>query len=170
MANTYLAYLAAIPMSPGKTLVGIWNGHASDVVKVRKIFAFANTVTPFEFRETELVIRRCSSYSGGRELMTVKHDTTNPNLNSDIKPVTSGEWTDTSIITRKPVSMDDPAVGAATWPVFGEATPVLGVMWDFGLKSNLRPLTLRQNEGCRLMNFGASDQGEYDAGIEFTVE
>lgn len=170
MTATYTAYISAVPLAPGKSIIGLWNGHATYVVKVRRIYAIACGNTPQEFRATEFSIRRVTGMNGGRSVTITKHDSANATVDAAIVAVTTGEWTDAGAIMRRPMSAYYPVLSGAVWPLFGEVHIPNSIMWDFGLKSGYKPLTLRQNQGVRMINFGLTDQGEYDAAIEFTVE
>jgi len=170
MAATYWAYVTALEMAPGKNILGIFNANVAAIIKIRKAAVHAMHNSYNEFYQSNIELRRCSANNGGIDITVNKMDSSSAAVPADVYVRTAGAWTDMGIIKRKPYSLYYPVSSGTIWPLFGESHPVCAVLWDAGYKSQYQPLTLRQNEGFRMVHFGNVNMGELDAEIIFTIE
>jgi len=172
MADTYTAFLPAVSITPGKSLLGIYNDDAVLVVGIRRVHLISCQNSPVQdYYYGTMEMRLASAYQGGRTLDAIKHDSSNPALDTDIKVLSAATWTDTAILRRRLVTLADPNTTLA--PVFGEVHPVLACSWEGGYASaagvGQQVFTLRENEGFHCMMMTMSVSGEFDIAIEFTV-
>jgi len=171
MANTYTLAATAIPFAAAKALCTIFNGVGSGkIVKVYRIWVINNQQSSVTGVITTMNIRKLSAMSGGDAQTTIKHDTNNPNLPSQIE-ATSGATDTPSVVLRTFIwSNDEPATGTGTWDECEVVVPLCCV-WDMGYADpNVNPIILREGEGIDVFHSGTTGIGTVDIFMEFTVE
>lgn len=169
MAATYTVTSLQTTFAASKCMLSIFNEVAStNVVRVYRMWALNNQITPVIGVLTNMEIRRLATASGGTTLTATKHDTADASL-TNITLATNATVTTTDIFRRIIWSTDEPLANVtATLDEF-EMLPVVGTIWQLGYADpNIDPLILRPGEGVGIINTGAN-VGVVDLRMEFTV-
>lgn len=173
MAQTFTAYYSGVAFAAGKNMAGILNGHATEVLKIRRIGLLNAQTAAVTGVLTQLELRKypaTSTLTAPTAVTPTTHDSTNS------APTTAtyghaGTWGGgTPVVLRRIFwSSDEAAISSATSDEFETYVP-LNIIFDAGYgDSNVQPLTLRQGEGVSVYNtVGAA--GLLDCWIEFTKE
>lgn len=171
MAKTYTASAIGIAFASNKSLLGIFNAHATRDVKIYRVWHLNNQTTGVTGVLTSVALRKISSLSGGTTVTPVAHDTSNATVDlTSITCNTGGTFANTADNQLRiwMWSTDEPAVSSATSDEF-QCIPVLMTMWDSTGDSNIEPLTANQNEGFHILQPGSNTVGISDLFMEFTV-
>lgn len=172
MAQTFTAYYSGIAFAAAKTMAGIVNGHATEVLKVRRVgllnaqtAAVTGVLCQLEFQ----FLTGTASLSGGSTITPITHDTTNTAPTTATYSHNSTIAGTQNVLRRVFWSSDEAAISTGTIDELETMVP-LNIIWDAGYgDSNVQPLTMRQDKGCAVVNTtGAA--GLLDTWIEFTKE
>ncbi len=171
MAKTYTAYATGIAFASNKSLLGLFNAHATHKVKIYRVWALNNQTTAVTGVLTSMLLRKISALSAGTAVTPVQHDTGNATVDlTSVTCVTGGTFTNTADNPLRQImwSGDEPAVSSATSDELQCIVPLMCI-WDSTGDSNIEPLVLNTNEGVHLLQPGANAVGILDIAIEFTV-
>jgi hypothetical protein len=172
MAKTYTAAALGVAFASNKSLLGIFNAHASRKVKIWRVWMLNNQTTGVTGVLTSCNLRKISALSGGTAITPVAHDTSNVAVDlTSVSTITGGTFTNTGD-TQMRVWMwsgDEPAVSSATSDELQCIVPLMCI-WDSTGDSNIEPITLNQNQGIHVLQPGSNAIGVSDIFIEFTVE
>lgn len=171
MAKTYTASAIAIAFASNKSLLGVFNAHATRKVKVYRAWQLNNQTVAVTGVITSCALRKISALSGGTAVTPVAHDTGNVTVDlTSVTCVTGGTFTNTSDTAFRVWmwSGDEPAVSSATSDELQCIVPLM-CLWDSTGDSNIEPLTCNTTEGFHILQPGANAVGVSDVFIEFTV-
>lgn len=170
MAKTYTASAIGIAFASNKSLLGLYNAHATRKVKLYRAWTLNNQTVAVTGVLTSMSLRILSALSGGTAVTPVAHDTGNTSFDlTSVTCVTNGTATATGNALRVWMwSGDEPAVSSATSDEFQCLVP-LNCIWDSTGDSNIEPITLNTNEGVHIVQPGANAIGVVDLFFEFTV-
>lgn len=171
MAKTYTAYGTGIAFASNKSLLGVFNAHATRKVRIYRCWVLNNQTTAVTGVLTSLLLRKVSALSAGVAVTPVAHDTglLTPDLTS-VTCVTGGTFTNTADNPFRQImwSTDEPTVSSASSDELQCIVP-LNCIWDATGDTNIEPLVLNTNEGAHILQPGANAVGILDIAIEFTV-
>lgn len=172
MAKTYTAAALGVAFASNKSLLGIFNAHATRKVKIWRVWMLNNQTTAVTGVLTSVALRKISALSAGIAVTPVPHDTSNTAVDlTSVTVNTGGTFTNTGD-TQMRVWMwsgDEPAVSSATSDELQCIVPLMCV-WDSTGDANIEPIVLNQNQGVHVLQPGANAVGVSDIFIEFTVE
>jgi hypothetical protein len=171
MAKTYTASAIGVAFASNKSLLGIFNAHATRDVKIYRVWHLNNQTAAVTGVITSIALRKISSLSGGTTVTPIQHDTSNTSVDlTSVTCVTGGTFANTADTQLRIWiwSTDEPAVSSATSDEF-QCIPVLMTMWDSTGDSNIEPLVANQNEGFHVLQPGSNTVGISDLFMEFTV-
>lgn len=176
MAKTYTAnsYNIGTPagttIGNGKSLLGIFNAHASNIVKVWRVWMYPNT-TAVTGVMIDVSLRLLSNLTSGTAVTAHAHNTANTSKDlTSITIVTNGTATASATIASYLIVTEEPVVSGAVNQNLMCFMP-FSQLWDNGIgDDNVQPITLRQNEGLDLQCVTNSVAGNFDVIFEFTVE
>lgn len=171
MAKTYTASALSIAFASNKSLLGIFNAHATRKVKIYRVWVLNNQTSAVTGVLTSMLLRKISALSGGTAVTPLAHDSANVSVDlTSVTCVTGGTFTNTgdNAIRQVMWSGDEPSVSAATSDELQCIVPLMCI-FDATGDSNIEPFTLNTNEGLHLIQPGANAIGVLDVLIEFTV-
>lgn len=176
MAKTYtlnsynIGTPAGTTVASAKSMLGIINAHATNLVKVWRIWVYPNSTSVNGTAMNQFAVRRLTALTAGTAVTPVAHDTANTTKDlTSITTVTGGTATPSGIYFDWFMSSDEPAVSSAT-------NDEIVCMYPFALgldltgDNNNTAIVLRQNQGLDVACPLALTIGNYDIIIEFTVE
>ncbi len=173
MAETFTAYYSGIAFAATKNMAAILNGHASEILKIRRVgllnaqtAAVTGVQCAIEFR----------AFQGGSPGLTPPTTITpTPHDSTNTAPTTAtyghaGTIAGTPLTLRRIFwSSDEAAITGNTQDEFETFVP-LNIIWDAGYgDANVQPLTLRQDQMAMVYNVSGA-AGLLDTWIEFTKE
>jgi hypothetical protein len=170
MAQTFNAYYGAVAFAATKNMAAILNGHATEVLKIRRITLCNAQTAAVTGVVCSIELRRYTTgtLTGPTAITPTSYDTTNT------APTTAtyghaGTIGGTSATLRRIIwSSDEAAVSSATSDEL-ENFPALNVLYEWQPHSDVQPITLRQNEMIMVYNVSGA-AGLLDVWIEFTKE
>ena len=171
MAKTYTAYATGIAFASNKSILGIFNAHATRKVKLYRAWTLNNQTSAVTGVLTSMLLRKISALSAGTAVTPVAHDTGNATVDlTSVTCVTGGTFTNTGDNAFRQImwSGDEPAVSSATSDELQCIVPLMCI-WDSTGDTNIEPFVCNQNEGIHLLQPGANAVGILDAAFEFTV-
>ena len=171
MDKTYTAYATGIAFASNKSLLGIFNAHATRKVKIYRVWALNNQTTAVTGVLTSMTLRKVSALSAGTAVTPVAHDSANATVDlTSVTCVTGGTFTNTADNALRQImwSSDEPAVSSATSDELQCIVPLMCI-WDSTGDTNIEPFVLNTNEGIHMLQPGANAVGILDLAIEFTV-
>ena len=171
MAKTYTAYATGIAFASNKSILGVFNAHATRKVKLYRVWALNNQTAAVTGVLTSMLLRKISALSAGTAVTPVAHDTGNVTVDlTSVTSVTGGTFTNTADNPFRQVmwSSDEPAVSSATSDELQCIVPLMCI-WDSTGDTNIEPFVCNTNEGIHLLQPGANAVGILDAAFEFTV-
>jgi hypothetical protein len=172
MAKTYTASAIGIAFASNKSLLGLFNAHASRKARIYRVWQLNNQTTGVTGVLTSCALRKISALSGGVAITPVQHNSGNTTVDlTSITCNTGGTFTNTadSQLRVWMWSGDEPAVSSATSDEFECIIPLM-CLWDSTGDSNIEPLTLNTTEGFHVLQPGANAVGVSDIFMEFTVD
>lgn len=172
MAKTYTVSAIGIAFASNKSLLGLYNAHASRILKVWRVWQLNNQTTAITGVLSSCTLRRISALSGGTALTPVQHDSGNVSVDlTSITTNTNGTFTNTADAQLRVWmwSTDEPSVSSATSDEMQCIVP-LNCIWDSTGDANIEPITCRQNQGVHVLQPGANTVGISDLFAEFTIE
>lgn len=171
MAKTYTAYATGIAFASNKSLLGIFNAHATRKVKLYRAWVLNNQTSAVTGVLTSMLLRKISALSAGTAVTPVAHDTGNATVDlTSVTCVTGGTFTNTADNAFRQImwSGDEPAVSSATSDELQCIVPLMCI-WDSTGDSNIEPFVCNTNEGIHILQPGANAVGILDVAFEFTV-
>ena len=171
MAKTYTAYATGIAFASNKSILGIFNAHATRKVKLYRAWTLNNQTSAVTGVLTSMLLRKISALSAGTAVTPVAHDTGNATVDlTSVTCVTGGTFTNTGDNAFRQImwSGDEPAVSSATSDELQCIVPLMCI-WDSTGDTNIEPFVCNQNEGIHLLQPGANAVGILDAAFDFTV-
>jgi hypothetical protein len=171
MAKTYTASALGIAFASNKSLLGIFNAHATRKVKIYRVWVLNNQTSAVTGVVTTMLLRKISALSAGTAVTPLAHDTGNTGVDlTSVTCVTGGTFTNTSDNAVRQIlwSGDEPAVSSATSDELQCIVPLMCI-WDSTGDSNIEPFVLNTSEGLHLVQPGANAVGVLDVLFEFTV-
>lgn len=171
MAKTYTAAAIGVAFASNKSLLGLFNAHATRKVKLYRAWQLNNQTTAVTGVLSSCALRMISALSAGTAVTPVAHDTANVTVDlTSVTCVTGGTFTNTAGIQLRVWmwSTDEPAVSSATSDEFQCIVPLMCI-WDSTGDSNIEPITLNTNEGVHMLQPGTNAVGISDVFFEFTV-
>lgn len=179
MAATYQLSGVGIGFAANKCMLGVFNTSGSGkVVRVYRIWTINNQITPVTGSLTNLEIRKITAASGGTTLIPVPNDPSSPILtgvggtSGQITCGTNMTVTLTDLYRRIMWSTDEPSNPAGTTAFSVDELQTFlpfCTLWSMGYADpNSEPITLREGEGCAVINTGAFS-GQSDFFFEMTV-
>jgi hypothetical protein len=173
MAQTFNANFQAVAFAASKPMAAVLNAHATEVIKVRRIYL--NNVQTVAVTGVACVLE-LRHYSVNPTLTTpaaavnISFDSTNTAPTtltlSSAASLTGG--TLTGVSKRVFWSSDEPAISSATSDELECVLP-LNVIYEWQPHSDIQPITLRNGQGLVLFNVtGAA--GLVDVYVEYTKE
>lgn len=171
MANVYTIAAAATPFIPNRCMIGIFNGAGSGkVIRVYRVMALNNQTVAVTGVNCVLKLNKISTGSGGLYLTPNKHDSSSPNVPSQVVCATNMSYTTSSLLRNYYWSNDEPNQATTT---HDEVTtiPKMGMVWESSyIDTNIQPIVCRENQGVVLINSTNTAVGIADFFIEFTME
>jgi hypothetical protein len=171
MAKTYTAYATGIAFASNKSLLGLFNAHATRKVKLYRAWVLNNQTSAVTGVLTSMLLRKISALSAGTAITPVAHDTGNTGVDlTSVTCVTGGTFTNTADNAFRQImwSGDEPAVSSATSDELQCIVPLMCI-WDSTGDSNIEPFVCNTNEGIHILQPGANAVGILDVAFEFTV-
>lgn len=171
MAKTYTVSAIGTAFASNKSLLGIFNAHATRKVKIYRVWALNNQTAAVTGVLTSMLLRKISTLSAGTALAPVQHDSANTSVDlTSVTTVTGGTATNTADNAIRQImwSGDEPSVSSATSDELQCIVPLMCI-FDATGNSNIEPFTLNTNEGLHLVQPGANAVGILDVIFEFTV-
>jgi len=171
MAKTYTAAAIGVAFASAKSLLGVFNAHATRKVKLYRAWQLNNQTTGVTGVLTSCSLRKISALSAGTAVTPVAHDTGNATVDlTSVTCNTGGTFTNTGDNPWRVWmwSSDEPAVSSATSDEFQCIVPLM-CMWDSTGDTNIEPITLNTSEGVHITQPGANAVGISDCFLEFTV-
>jgi hypothetical protein len=173
MAMTFTSYNSGISFAASKVMGGIYNRHASEILKIRRVgllngqtAAVTGVLCNLEMRLTTGTPTWTTPVAG----VLTSHDSTNtaPTTYDQGNSGTFSGGTSTAL-RRTNWSSDEAAVSAATMDELECFVP-LNIIFDAGYgDTNVQPLTLNQNQMAHVFNVSGA-AGLLDVWLEFTKE
>jgi hypothetical protein len=171
MAKTYTASALGIAFASNKSILGVFNAHATRKVKLYRAWALNNQTTAVTGVLTSMLLRKITALSAGTAVTPGQHDSGNVSVDlTSVTCVTGGTFTNSSDNAFRQVmwSGDEPAVSSATSDELQCIWPLM-CFWDSTGDSNIEPFVCNTTEGIHLLQPGANAVGVVDAFFEFTV-
>lgn len=171
MAKTYTASALGIAFASNKSLLGLFNAHATRQVKLYRAWALNNQTSAVTGVLTSMLLRRISALSGGTAVTPVAHDSSNTAFDlTSVSCITGGTFTNTGDTAMRQLmwSGDEPSVSSATSDELQCIWPLM-CYWDSTGDANIEPLTLNNAQGVHVLQPGANAIGVCDHFFEFTV-
>jgi hypothetical protein len=152
-----------------KSMVAIFNGNASNVIKIQGVKLVNNRTTAVTGVVADFRYRRITGLTGGTALTPQSMDTADT-LASSITAATGGTVSgeSTSDLYRSTWSSDDWGPGTSDVESGDHAQQQL--QWDYIRLPGIKPLTLRQNQGLTIKCVTNTTAGEFDIVVLFTQE
>ena len=173
MAQTFTAYNSGVAFATSKVMGGIYNTHASEILKIRRVgllngqtAAVTGVLCNLEMRLTT----GTPTWTSPTADVVTTHDSNNsaPSSYSHGNGGTFSGGTSTAL-RRTNWSSDEAAVSASTMDELECFVP-LNIIFDAGYgDADVQPLTLRQNQMAHVYNISGA-AGLLDVWIEFTKE
>jgi hypothetical protein len=173
MAQTFTSYNSGVAFAASKNMGAVLNGHASEVLKIRRVGLLNAQTAAVTGVICQLEMRGYFSGSPGLTSPTAVTPTAHDSTNSAPTTATyghAGTIAGTATTFRRVFwSSDEAAISTATLDELQTLVP-LNIIFDAGYgDSNVQPMTLRQNQMALVFNTtGAA--GLLDTWIEFTKE
>jgi hypothetical protein len=171
MAKTYTASALGIAFASNKSILGVFNAHATRKVKLYRAWALNNQTAAVTGVLTSMMLRKISALSAGTAVTPAAHDTGNATVDlTSVTCVTGGTFTNTADNAFRQImwSGDEPAVSSATSDELQCIWPLM-CFWDSTGDTNIEPFVCNTTEGIHLVQAGANAVGVLDAFFEFTV-
>ena len=172
MAKTYTAAAIGVAFASAKSLLGLFNAHATRKVRLYRAWQLNNQTTGVTGVLTSCGLRKISALSGGTAITPTPHNTGNTDVDlTSVSCITGGTFTNTTDLQFRVWmwSTDEPAVSSATSDEFQCIVPLM-CMWDSTGDSNIEPIVLNKNEGIHITQPGSNAVGISDLFMEFTVD
>ncbi len=172
MANIFTIGATATPFLFNRSMIGLYNGVGSGkVLKVYRIWGLNNQTVAVTGVNCNLQIYTISTGSGGIALLPVKHDSSSPNLPSQVVCATNMSYTNNKLIRNCYWSNDEPILTTVGTVDEYQLLPRMSLFWDSSYRdTNVQPLVLREGQGVSLNNSTNTAVGIADFFIEFTME
>lgn len=171
MAKTYTANATGIAFASNKSLLGLYNAHATRKVKLYRVWVLNNQTAAVTGVLTSMTLRKITSLTGGTGVTPVAHDSGNTSFDlTSVTCVSGGTFANSSDAPLRQIvwSSDEPSASAATSDELQCIVPLMCI-WDSTGDSNIEPLVLNTNEGVHLLQPGSNAAGILDILFEFTV-
>lgn len=171
MAKTYTASALGIAFASNKSMLGVFNAHASRKLRLYRAWALNNQTAAVTGVLTALLLRKISALSAGTAVAPAPHDSGNAAFDlTQVTSVTGGTFTNTADIAFRQIlwSGDEPSVSSATSDELQCIWPLM-CFWDSTGDTNIEPFTCNTNEGIHLVQPGANAIGVVDVFFEFTI-
>lgn len=171
MAKTYTANALGIAFASNKSLLGIFNAHATRKVRLYRVWVLNNQTAAVTGVLTTMQLRKISALSAGTAVAPAPHDSANVAVDlTSVTCVTGGTFTNTVDNPLRQVmwSGDEPAVSSATSDELQCIVPLMCI-FDATGDANIEPFVLNTNEGVHIVQPGANAIGVLDIVFEFTV-
>lgn len=171
MAKTYTAAAVGVAFASAKSMLGIFNAHATRKVSLYRAWMLNNQTSAVTGVLTSCALRRISALSAGTAITPVQHDTSNTAFDlTSVSCAAGATITNTGDIQFRiwMWSGDEPAVSGATSDEFQCIVPLMCV-WDSTGDSNIEPIVSNQTQGVHIQQPGANAVGIADFFMEFTV-
>lgn len=171
MAKTYTASALGIAFASNKSLLAVFNAHATRKVKLYRAWTLNNQTAAVTGVLTTLLLRKISALSAGTAVTPTPHDSGNTSVDlTSVTCVTGGTFTNTGDVALRQImwSGDEPAVSSATSDELECIWPLM-CFWDSTGDSNIEPFVCNTTEGIHLLQPGANAVGVIDVFFEFTV-
>ena len=171
MAQTWTAYFSGIAFAATKNMAAVLNGHATELIKIRRIGLLNSQTAGVTGVLCSIEIRKYTgaSLTSPTAVTPTTHDSTNTGPTT-ITVGHAGTIGGTPFTLRRIFwSSDKAAISTATSDELETYVP-LNIVFDAGYgDSNVQPLTLRQNEMAMVYNVSGA-AGLLDVWIEYTKE
>ena len=171
MAQTWTAYFSGIAFAATKNMAAVLNGHATELIKIRRIGLLNSQTAGVTGVLCSIEIRKYTgaSLTSPTAVTPTTHDSTNTGPTT-ITVGHAGTIGGTPFTLRRIFwSSDETAISTATSDELETYVP-LNIVFDAGYgDSNVQPLTLRQNEMAMVYNVSGA-AGLLDVWIEYTKE
>lgn len=171
MAQTWTAYFSGIAFAATKNMAAVLNGHATELIKIRRIGLLNSQTAGVTGVLCSIEIRKYTgaSLTSPTAVTPTTHDSTNTGPTT-ITVGHAGTIGGTPFTLRRIFwSSDEAAISTATSDELETYVP-LNIVFDAGYgDSNVQPLTLRQNEMAMVYNVSGA-AGLLDVWIEYTKE
>lgn len=171
MAKTYTAAALGVAFASNKSLLGLFNAHATRKVRIYRVWVLNNQTAAVTGVMTSMLLRKISALSAGTAVAPTAHDSANATADlTSVTCVTGGTFTNTSDVALRQVmwSGDEPSVSSATSDELQCIVPLMCI-FDATGDTNIEPFTLNTSEGIHLIQPGANAVGILDVLFEFTV-
>lgn len=171
MAKTFTAAAIGVAFASNKSLLGLFNAHATRKVKLYRAWQLNNQTTGVTGVLSSCALRRISALSAGTAVTPVQHDSSNVTVDlTSVTCVTGGTFTNTADIQMRVWmwSTDEPAVSSATSDEFQCIVPLMCI-WDSTGDANIEPIVLNTSQGIHILQPGTNAVGISDVFFEFTV-
>ena len=172
MAQTFTQYNSGVAFAATKIMGGILNGHATEVLKIRRVGLLNGQTAGVTGVLCNLELRKiegAGAWAGAVAGQITSHDSTNT------APTTYTQGNSGTTLTGTPTTMrrtnwssDEAAASSATSDELECLVP-LNILYDWQPHSDIQPLTLRQNQIGYVFNISGA-AGLLDVWIEFTKE
>lgn len=166
---TFIAHADNITIGNNKSMISILNADASKIVRIHQIIVVNNQTTAVTGIMSEFTVLRITGHSAGTSITPLSYDTTD-SLDADITVRTGSTVSGEGTLSYKKwkQSSDEYGVGATDVESFDAAIQRVFAMYERG--SQLKPITLRQNEGITVKHIFNSTAGSFSLYLVFTQE
>ena len=167
--STFLLQSITTPIALNKSMLALYNGSASNVVKIKSIKIINNQTTAITGVVAEFRFKRITGLTGGTSLTSRPYDT-NDSLASGIISSTTGTVSGESAydMGRYVYSSDEWGVG--TTDVESAQNIMQQLFPAYQNRPGTTPLTLRPGQGLSIKCLTNSTAGNFDIVVEFTQE
>ena len=170
MASTFNAFYGGVAFAATKNMAAVLNGHATEVIKIRRITLFNSQTSAVTGVVCQIELR---TYTSGTlttptSVTPTSYDSTNAAATT-LTTAHAGTIGGTASTLRRIIwSSDEAAASTATSDEL-ENLPPLNVLYEWQPHSDVQPITLRQNQMVMVYNVSGA-AGLLDVAIEYTVE
>jgi hypothetical protein len=173
MAQTWTAYHSGIIFAAGKVMGGLYNNHATEILRIRRVGLLNGQTAAVTGQICSLEMRSCivTTWTGSTAVTPSTHDTTNT-VPTTYTSANSGTLTPsgTPLTFRRTAWSSDEAKLTTLTNNELECFVPLNILFDAGYgDANVQPLTLRQTNMGYVWSV-AGTAGLLDTWIEFTKE
>ena len=170
MAKTFTAYYSGVAFAATKNMAAVLNGHATEIIKIKRVGLLNSQTAAVTGVLCSMELRKYTgaTLTAPTAVTPTKHDS------NDANPTTAtyghaGTIGGTGVALRRIFwSSDEAAISTATSDELETYVP-LNIIYDAYGDTEIKPITLRQNEMIMVYNVSGA-AGLLDVWIEFTQE
>jgi hypothetical protein len=170
MAATWHAFSANVGLASNKYMIDVLNQSTStSTIRIYRVWMFNNHTAAVTGVLNFVSLFRSTNATGGSNITSVAHNTTNPALHAGTSVGTGRTVTASSQFRRLLMSPDEPTVSTLDWDALGTLVPFAEI-WNSGYgDSNIDPVTCvaSQTQGFTVQSI-TQTVGAADLELEYT--